>query len=98
MKKDDINKAVKDELAGYVDRIVKFQQGVCWIGNERMENGELAAIAQECKMLKELRIWKIFQEKIRFNAVENMMLANDLETMQDAKRIIKVLNDFLILT
>lgn len=95
MKKE--KEVIEKELESYVEKVVKFANGVAWMGSERMENLELASIAAECRMLKELKIWKLFQEKIRFNAVENMMTADTLEKMQDAKRILRVLNDMVIL-
>lgn len=95
MKKQDeqLNKVVQDNLKLFADKVVQYQGNQAYIGGELMTAQEIVSIVQECKMFKETKLWAIFQETIRYNALKSIVEASTPDEVRPGKWMIAVLND-----
>ena len=95
MKKPDaeLNKTVIDNLKLMGEKVVQVQGNQVFIGSELMTAQEIMGIVAECKMLKETKLWGIFQETIRYNAIKRIVEATTVDEVRPGKWMIAVLND-----
>src|SRR5579859_2758610 len=95
-KQDKLNDVVASHLKLIAEDVVQFQGNQVYLGAELMSAQEIQSIAAECKLLKETKLWQVFQETIRYNALKVIVEANTTEEVLPGKWMIAVLNDLNI--
>lgn len=76
-----------------IDNVFTQVGKVCLLGGKEISETERKALASEAKFLKETRLWKVFQETLKYQAQLVMFeKSQDFDDMRNGKAMLRNLD------